>query len=295
MLCKPIIKKRVWGSEKWVLSGLAGDESEVDNGFLEENNINELLEVYLADMVGMTAFQKFGMEFPLLIKYLTVDAFLSVQVHPDDETASAAHNAYGKTEMWYIMEASDDAFLYLGFNQDLTPDEFLKSCHEETLPQRMNKVHPQKGECYFIPAGLAHACGGGLTIAEVQQVSDITYRIYDWGREHDPKLAREMHLDLAMDCIDLKRYTPAPTTTGQLVSCPYFTATYLPLSKQMECDHVTQEGFTIYMGLEGQAQILCDGQQYLFNQGDCVLIPDAVSEWSVGPVQGKVAVMAVTL
>jgi len=196
---EPIIKQRVWGSETWVLSGLDRDTSVISNGFLKGNTINEILEVYLMDLVGTRIYDACGDEFPLLIKYLTVNEFLSVQVHPDDKKAAELHHAYGKTEMWYILDAQPDARLYLGFNKDMTPEEFFAKCENETLPEVMNCIQPKKGECYYIPAGLIHACGGGLTIAEVLQVSDITYRVYDWGREHDPETAREMHLELAVD------------------------------------------------------------------------------------------------
>ena len=291
----PIEKERVWGAESWVLSGLDADASVVSNGFLEGNNINELLEVYLTDLLGVKAFEKTGPEFPILIKYLTVNEFLSVQVHPDDETAAHMHNAYGKTEMWYVMEASPSARLYLGFNKDITAEEFYARCQNETLPEVMNCVQPKKGECYFIPSGLIHACGGGLTIAEVQQVSDITYRIYDWGREHNPATAREMHLDLAMACINFKKHTPAPTTTGKLVECPYFTTTYLPITKPTDCENVTSEAFVIYMGLQGQVDIQYQGIDYPLGARECVFIPECLNEWKLIPRSKDATLLEVRL
>ncbi len=276
-----------------MLCGLEDDASLVANGFLEGNSINELLEIYLMDLIGPHAYDKCGAEFPLLIKKLTVNGFLSVQVHPDDQIAEKRHNAYGKTEIWYVMDAGDDALLYLGFNRDLTERELQLRCLNDTLPEVMNCIHPKKGECYFIPAGMAHACGGGLTIAEVQQVSDITYRIYDWGREHNPQTERPMHLNLALDCIDLDACNPTPTTDGTLANCPYFTAVYKEITAPVECDGMETDGFLIYLCLEGSVEVVCENKTAVLQRGDCLLVPDAVKQWTLLP-KGKAVLMEVT-
>lgn len=294
LLFKPIEKHRIWGAESWILSGLEDDASEVANGFLEGNTINELLEIYLMDLIGTEAYNKCGAEFPLLIKILTVNDFLSVQVHPDDEMAAERHNAYGKTETWFIMDAKPDAMLYLGFNRDITPHEFMLRSQNGTLAEVMNSIHPQKGECYYLPAGLVHACGGGLTIAEVQQVSDISYRIYDWGRENDPKTARQMHIELALDCIDFNAFDPIPTTTGKLAECPYFTVNYNEISNPVDCEGMEHDGFIVYMNIEGTLEVLCDKKKTLLKPGECLLIPDALVDWTLLP-QGTVKLLEVTL
>ena len=280
---KPIVKNLVWGSETWVLSGLNQDASVIRNGFLKGNTINEALEVYLSDLVGANVYDSCGDEFPLLIKYLTVDDFLSVQVHPDDKRAAEMHHAYGKTEMWYIMDAHPGAKIYLGFNKEITPGEFYSRCKDETLPQIMNCIEPKKGECYYIPAGLIHACGGGLTIAEVQQVSDITYRIYDWGREHNPATAREMHLELAIDCIDYRKYSPSPTISGVLVDSPYFSVRLKDLDHPEEFDGSALDSFIIYLGLDGSYKVESEGMTYESAGNGCMLIPASLDYWKIIP------------
>ena len=289
---KPIFKERVWGAETWVLSGLNRDASVIENGFLKGNTINEALEVYLADLVGAGIYDACGDEFPLLIKYLTVNDFLSVQVHPDDKRAAAMHHAYGKTEMWYILDAKPGALLYLGFNRDMTPEGFYSHCENETLPEVMNRITPAKGECYFIPAGLIHACGGGLTIAEVQQVSDITYRVYDWGREHNRETAREMHLELALDAINYSKHIPDPTTSGVLADSPYFSVRLLELDGQMDIDGSASDKFVVYLELEGSSAIETSGINYSSENG-CLLVPASLDYWKIIP-RGKTKLLEIT-
>jgi mannose-6-phosphate isomerase len=281
LACKPNLKERVWGSETWLLSGLDQDASVIENGFLKGNTINEILEVYLTDLVGNTIYDMCGDEFPLLIKQLNVNDFLSVQVHPDDTRAAEMHHAYGKTEMWYVMDTKPQARLYLGFNRDMTPAAFYEHCIKGTLPEVMNCITPKPGECYYIPAGLIHACGGGVTLAEVQQVSDITYRIYDWGREHNPETAREMHVELAIDCIDYTRHIPKPTTEGVLVSSPYFTVRLEELDASREVDDSAMDRFVVYMLLEGDLTIVCDGALYTPSQNGCLLLPASLDYWKL--------------
>ncbi|MFY9116178.1 MAG: type I phosphomannose isomerase catalytic subunit [Bacteroidales bacterium] len=283
---KPQYKERVWGSESWLLSGLDQDASLVDNGFLAGNTINEILEIYLADLLGSEAYATSGDEFPLLVKKLQVNDFLSVQVHPDDKTAAEMHNAFGKSEMWYVMEAGPEAKIYLGFNRPMTPALFYEHCRKNTLPDVLNVITPKKGECYYIPAGLVHACGGGLTLAEVQQVSDITYRVYDWGREHDPLTARDMHIDLAIDCIDYSQHDPIPATTGILVQSPYFTVTLKELEAPLETDGSEQDRFILYMLLEGTLSVACNEKVYTPSESGCLLMPASLDYWQLRP-EGK--------
>ncbi|MDD2290075.1 MAG: class I mannose-6-phosphate isomerase [Bacteroidales bacterium] len=289
---KPIFIDRVWGAETWVLSGLKRDVSVIENGFLKGNTINEALEVYLADLVGAGIYDACGDEFPLLIKYLNVNGFLSVQVHPDDKRAAAVHHAYGKTEMWYILDARPGARLYLGFNRDITPEEFYSHCENETLPQVMNCITPVNGKCYYIPAGLIHACGGGLTIAEVQQVSDITYRVYDWGREHNRQTAREMHLELALEAINFSKHIPDPATSGVLADSPYFKVRLLDLDQPMEIDGSALDKFVVYLEVGGSLGIETDGVYYRSENG-CLLVPASVDYWKIIP-GGKTKLLEIT-
>lgn len=276
----PIIKTPVWGREDWLWSDLEGNRSVISNGFLQGNNINELTEVYLSDLVGEKNYDVYGEDFPLLIKFLDIQEYLSVQVHPNDEIAKNWFNSYGKTEMWYVMEAKEEACLYLGFNRDLTAAELYEHCEKETLHEVMNCLHPKKGECYFIPAGCVHAAGGGLKIAEVQQSSDITFRIYDWGREHNPQTAREMHLDVALEAIDYSRLEPKATTSGELCSCRHFTVRYYKESRR-EFENTSSNSFLIYIGLEGNAKLEHKGVLYPMGKGESLLVPASLSEWEI--------------
>jgi len=196
----PILKERIWGGnalagrwnkkgeiitgigESWELSAVQNDLSVVSNGFLEGNNIEEIIEVYMGDLVGEEVFEKFGNEFPLLVKLIDAREVLSVQVHPDDKLARERHNAYGKTEMWYVLEASGDSNIYAGFNKDLSREEYIESLSGSDLKSLLNCVTANPGDSFFIPAGTIHALGGGLVVAEIQQTSDVTYRVFDWNR-----------------------------------------------------------------------------------------------------------------
>ncbi|MDR3245260.1 MAG: class I mannose-6-phosphate isomerase, partial [Prevotellaceae bacterium] len=207
---RPIYKERVWGGNKlstvinrtkpdkkpvgesWELSSVEENLSVVTNGFLKDNDIQELIETYMGDLVGDKVYEKFGIEFPLLFKLIDSAERLSVQVHPNDEIALKRHKAYGKTEMWYVIDASGNSPIYVGFNKKLDREEFAARVENGSLTEVMNVEEARKGDVFFLPAGRIHAIGEGLLIAEIQQTSDITYRIYDWGRENNPETAREM-------------------------------------------------------------------------------------------------------
>ena len=213
----PILKKKIWGGERlayksekheesigesWEISAVEDNISVVSNGILADNDLQELIEVYMGDLVGDHIYEKFGIEFPLLIKYIDANDDLSIQVHPDDKTAKERHNAYGKTEMWYIVDAEKDASLVLGFNHEIDKATYLQALHHNKLMDLLNVQKVKKGESFFIPAGLVHAIGKGCLIAEIQQTSDITYRIYDYNRKDANGNTRELHTDLATDVID---------------------------------------------------------------------------------------------
>jgi mannose-6-phosphate isomerase len=190
---------------------------------------------------------------------------LSVQVHPDDSISLKRHNAYGKTEMWYVIDASNDSPIYVGFNRDVNREEFRDRVQNGSLIEVMNVEQAKKGDVFFLPAGRIHAIGGDLLIAEIQQTSDITYRIYDWGRENNPETAREMHVQLAEDVIDYKcrqsyrtQYVARNNSVTELVSCRYFTTNLLSFSRKSERYYGDLDSFVVYMCLEGRATIVCD-------------------------------------
>ncbi|HER08916.1 MAG TPA: mannose-6-phosphate isomerase, partial [Bacteroides sp.] len=195
---KPILKDKIWGGsrlrevlgkeasdragESWEISGVSGDISVVENGFLAGNDLTELVEVYMGDLVGEHIYEQFGLEFPLLIKFIDANDFLSIQVHPGDELARERHNSFGKTEMWYIVEAEADGQLIAGFNREMDRDTYLEHLQRGTLKEIVNFERVKKGDIYYMPSGRIHAIGAGVLLAEIQQTSDVTYRIYDWDR-----------------------------------------------------------------------------------------------------------------
>ncbi|MBR5056892.1 MAG: class I mannose-6-phosphate isomerase, partial [Bacteroidales bacterium] len=210
MTFEPLVEERAWGSESWLVAAMGeGRNSVVTNGFLAENDLDDILETYMGDLVGESIFNYYNLQFPLLVKILDVRENLSVQVHPDDTIAFERFFDYGKSECWYVLESSPDARIYMGFKRETSAGEFYEKCKDGTVVELMNVIHPEAGEAFFIPAGTVHACGGGLKIAEVQEPSDITLRLYDWGRENDPATARQMHLEEALDCIDYGKFDEA--------------------------------------------------------------------------------------
>ncbi|MDR1897260.1 MAG: class I mannose-6-phosphate isomerase [Prevotellaceae bacterium] len=305
----PVYKERVWGGNKlstvikrkinsertigesWELSSVRGNLSVASNGFLKGNNIQELIEVYMGDIVGEKVYETFGIEFPLLFKLIDSAERLSVQVHPDDETALKRHNAYGKTEMWYVMDADENSPIYTGFNRETNKEEFNARICNGSLAEILNVEKAAKGDVFFLPAGRIHALGENLLIAEIQQTSDITYRIYDWGRELNPATARTMHIELAEDVIDYNCcdtyktiYSPKQNTVTELVKCDYFTTNLLWQSVKTERDYAALDSFVVYMCLEGKARLECDGtRSETIAKGETVLIPAVINSVNIIP------------
>ena len=224
----PRLKERLWGGhellasvkagkgatidpakcygESWELSAVPGDESVVANGLLKKNTIEEIIEVYMGSLIGEKNYERYGLTFPLLIKSLDCHDVLSVQVHPNDELAAERHNSYGKTEMWYVSGCEEGAALYVGFKDtSITREEYLAAVNEDRLPEILNRVEVKVGDVFFIPAGTVHALGKGIEVLEIQQTSDVTYRLYDWNRVDDNGNPRELHTALAVDAIDFAR------------------------------------------------------------------------------------------
>ncbi|MCF6358465.1 MAG: class I mannose-6-phosphate isomerase, partial [Draconibacterium sp.] len=217
---KPILLDKIWGGdrintilnkdlgelpncgESWEISGVEGNISLVENGFLAGNNLQEIIEIYMGDLVGDSVFKKFGEEFPLLIKFIDAQQDLSIQVHPNDELSKKRHNAYGKTEMWYIIDAKEDALINSGFEGEVTKEQYLKYVEKGNLTDLLHFDKVVEGDVFFIPAGRVHAIGKGVLVAEIQQTSDVTYRIFDYNRKDDKGNLRELHTKLAVDAID---------------------------------------------------------------------------------------------
>jgi mannose-6-phosphate isomerase len=276
--------------ESWELSGVQKNLSQVSNGFLKGNNIEELVEIYMGELVGEKVYEQFGVEFPLLLKLIDATETLSLQVHPDDETAALRHDAYGKTEMWYVLEAAPGAGIYVGFNQALDARNFYEHTVKNTLPEQLNFMQVHAGDVFFIPAGHIHAIGKGVLLVEIQQTSDITYRVYDWGREHNQATAREMHLDLAIDVID---YTAGHDYKNsnlseknkpvELVNCPYFTTNFLEIDSLIGRSLLERDSFVIYLCIEGALTIDCLGMKETLEKGESLLVPAIIADIHLKP------------
>ena len=295
---KPRFKERIWGGsllgeklgkklpagkkigESWELSGVDGDLSVVSNGTLKGNNIEELTEVYMGELVGDKVYEKFGLEFPLLIKLIDAQDDLSIQVHPSDELARERHNSFGKTEMWYVVDCKPGSFLYVGFDGKVTREQYLEAVTKGTLPSLLKKEPVRPGSTFFIPAGTIHAIGKGILIAEIQQTSDITYRVDDWGRVDSNGKPRELHTELAVDAIDFgsqEKYDvtaePKKNEAVELEKCSYFTTNVVEVDGKIEREYVKLDSFVIYMMLDGEITVECEGHSEKMAKGDTVLIP----------------------
>jgi mannose-6-phosphate isomerase len=305
---KPILKERIWGGDKlktdlgktgksekygesWELSAVQGDISVVSNGFLKNNLLEEIIEIYMGDLVGDKVFEIFGIEFPLLIKFIDANDDLSIQVHPNDDLAMERHNSYGKSEMWYVMDAVPGAKLISGFNKPLTKGEYLTNLENNTLEQILNKVQVKAGDTFYIPAGRVHAIGAGILLAEIQQTSDVTYRIFDYNRKDSKGVARELHTDLALDAInysfvsDIKSvYDNCENQSVNIVTCPYFTTNRLNISSKIERDYARFDSFVVYICCKGKFDIIYnDTEKLQVVKGETVLLPAAISEVTLIP------------
>ncbi len=304
---KPILKDKIWGGKKlreqlnkqgasdicgesWEISGVEGDYSVIENGFLAGNNLSEILEIYMDELVGEKTYDKFGNEFPLLIKFIDANDNLSIQVHPDDELSGKRHNSFGKTEMWYVLDAENGAELIVGFNQKADKEFYLSHLNNNTLAEILNCEVVSKGDTFFIPAGRVHAIGAGSLIAEIQQTSDVTYRIFDFNRKDANGNYRELHTDLALDAIDFEyypeyktKYDLKPNETAELVTCQYFKTNLLEFDKGFERDFTPFDTFVIYMCLEGSATIKYGSGEETIEMGQTILIPAALNGYQVIP------------
>ena len=202
--------------ESWELADMGIEDSVISNGWLAGNTISEIMETYLERITGEDVYGYYGRQFPLLIKFLDINERLSVQVHPDDEIAAERYDSLGKAEIWYVMDAKPGARIYCGFTRQVTAQEFYDRCHDGTVEQILNVIYPKKGDVLYITPGTVHAADGGLLIAEVQESSDMTFRLYDWGREFDPATSRQMHLEEAIDIIDYRPFDNSLYRKGPL-------------------------------------------------------------------------------
>jgi mannose-6-phosphate isomerase len=285
--------------ESWELSAVSGNQSVVANGFLAGNNIEELIEVYMGDITGDLIYEKFSSEFPLLIKFIEAREDLSIQAHPGNVMAKERHNAYGKTEMWYILESETDAGIYTGFMEGVTKEMYIDAIQNGTLPAILNFEKTEPGDTFFTPAGRIHAIGAGTVLVEIQQTSDITYRIFDWNRQSSGKEKRELHTDLALEAIDFKaagkskiRKEPVVNESVNLVTCEFFTTNILLLDKPVGKDYNSIDSFVLYICIDGEFEICWDGNKEPVRKGETVLLPAMIKEVTLKP-DGKAKLLEV--
>ncbi|MDR2652400.1 MAG: class I mannose-6-phosphate isomerase [Prevotellaceae bacterium] len=302
----PIYKTYVWGGEKlaelkknknikqisesWELSAVSGNISVVANGFLAGNNLQELIEIYMGDLVGESVYEKYGIEFPLLLKFIDAAQPLSVQVHPNDEIALKRHNAYGKEEMWYIIEAENDSEICLGFNKNISQEILQKSLQDRNLLDFLNFEKAKNGDVFEVPSGRIHAIGKNILLAEVQNTSDITYRIYDWGREYDAKTARQMHVDLALDVIDYNshktyktEYDIVKNDSSDICRNNHFSVKIIDFDNTIIRSYVALDSFVAYMCVDGDMILECNGASETLQKGETALIPAEIDEVKLIP------------
>jgi mannose-6-phosphate isomerase len=307
---QPILKDKIWGGQKlqqllhkstsstkagesWEISDVEGDTSIVANGPLKGTSLKTLMDTYTSDLMGAKNFRQFGNKFPLLIKFIDAKQDLSVQLHPNDELAKARHNSFGKTEMWYVVQADPASNLIVGFNQEMTPELYVKHLEDKTLQSILNFDAVKAGDTYFIEVGRIHAIGAGVLLAEIQQTSDITYRVYDWDRVDADGNERELHNDIALEAFDFDmpdnfrvQYAPKSNVSTELVSCPYFTTNVLEVTETISKQN-TQDSFVIYMCVEGKANLEVDGIVTEFSMGETVLIPACIETFSMSSNHAK--------
>jgi mannose-6-phosphate isomerase len=308
----PIFKERIWGGDKlktlfnksissnktgesWELSTVEGDVSRIANGVFEDRLITEVINEYPHEILGTSVYKRFGNQFPLLFKYLDAKEDLSVQVHPNDTLAKQRHNSFGKTEMWYVVQADADARLILGFKDEMNQTRYLQNLENKTLLATLDAIKVQQGDVFLIETGTVHAIGAGMVVAEIQQTSDITYRLYDFDRVDSDGNFRELHVDLALDAINYntvssqKLYQKMDNQSNPVVDCPYFTTQFIPLEGDFNVAK-TGSTFTVFMCLEGSFDLVVEGQKYTYSKGDTILIPAVLSSFKLS---GKASILEI--
>lgn len=304
-----IYKDKIWGGQKiktilgknygdlpncgetWEVSGVSGNISVVENGELAGRTLTEMIDRYQSDLLGKKVYQRFGNEFPLLIKFIDANQDLSIQVHPNDQLARKRHNSFGKTEMWYVLQADAGSSLITGFNQQLNREQYLEKFNAGQLTDILNQESVKDHEVYFLPAGRVHTIGKGLLIAEIQQTSDVTYRIYDFDRVDDRGNKRELHVEEALDAIDYQYYDQYKTLyeekqnqRNELVSCPYFVTNKLTLNEPFDAS-LSVDSFRIYICLEGAATVSTPGGNLHLIKGQVTMIPANLERVRLEPIE----------
>ncbi len=313
---EPLLKQTLWGGDKiipykhlndkvervgesWEISGVENSESVVAEGPDKGLTLTQLVRRHREELVGEDNYRNFGEKFPLLIKFIDAKQDLSIQVHPTDELAKKRHNSFGKTEMWYVIDADKGAKLRSGFSKELDPKEYKEMVRDNTITDALQEYEIKAGDVFFLPAGRVHSIGAGSFIAEIQQTSDITYRIYDFNRKDANGQTRELHTDLAKDAIDYEvlndyrtAYDCVKDEPVELVACPYFTTSLYDLTEEVTCDYAELDSFVIYICVEGSCAIKDnEGNELTLNAGETILLPAITEEVTIIPNQEGVKII----
>lgn len=305
----PLFKQRVWGGNKiakelgvdysplpscgelWCLSGLPEQETVVANGFLAEATLEEVIEMYTDELLGEENYAEFGLNFPLLLKILDANDNLSVQVHPDDDYAERNGLGNGKNEMWYVLQADKDARIFNGFNKNMTKAELINRVRDNNLIDVLNCTNAEKGDLFYIPAGLVHSLGKGCLVAEIQQSSDTTYRIYDWGRKDKDGKERTLHLEQALQVLDFKgmrsngkvHYHREKDKTSNMLTTPFFTVNHIHCFQGLKKDYSALDSFVIYFCVGGAGFIETNSGRIPLNAGEAMMLPAICQSASIQP------------
>ena len=294
---EPLLKSTIWGGDKiipfkhlsrrqaqvgesWEISGVPGHETVVKNGLFRGMTLNEVVSQEKGRLVGEDNYRRFGNEFPLLIKFIDAHADLSIQVHPNDEVAVRHGAPHGKTEMWFIMPSEQDAVVYSGLKDTLTPEQYRQMVAEDTITEAIAKYPAKEGDVFFLPAGRIHAIGAGCFLAEIQTTSDVTYRIYDYGRRDSEGKLRELHTEKAAESIDYHvetdyrtHYVTKRNRGVSLVHCQHFTTALYDLDEPMTLDYSELDSFVVLIALSGKGTLSTDDYEQPFAMGDTILLP----------------------
>ncbi len=312
---EPILKQTIWGGDKiisfkqlndtrtevgesWEISAVEGSESIVAEGPDKGMTLTEVLSKYREELLGEANYARFGVKFPLLVKFIDARQDLSIQVHPSDELAKKRHNSMGKTEMWYVIGADKGAKLRSGFSEQITPKEYKDRVYNNTITEVLQEYDIQPGDVFFLPAGRVHSIGAGAFIAEIQQTSDVTYRIYDFDRKDAKGNARELHTDLAREAINFEvlddyrtQYDVVENEPIELVACPYFTTSLYDMTEEITCDYSELDSFVIFVCVEGSCTLYDNEKNEVsFKAGETVLMPASIQEVTIVP-NGKVKLL----
>ena len=310
---EPIFKERIWGGtklrdvfhkmisskttgESWEISTVTNDVSIISNGIYQGKSLNELIEQFPEDILGKEVFKRFGTQFPLLFKFLDANQDLSIQVHPNDELAKKRHNSFGKTEMWYVMQADEGARLIVGFKENTDSKSYTKALENNNLLPLLKEIPVKKGNVFLLETGTVHAIGAGILLAEIQQTSDVTYRLYDWDRVDANGKSRALHTELALDAINFKTISPQkhyqtlPNEAVTLVDCPYFKTELILIADELTLDN-SGDSFFVLMCVEGSCELTVDNFTYSFALGQTILVPAALASFQL---RGKATLLKIT-